>query len=156
MVSRLGANSGEAIDATCRWGRVWARLGHAHEAAQEIGKIVDVVRKTDPRILEAVASWVLCISYAYVLNLDNQPRDAEIYGRATLLCLKHAPSNDARRAEALCETGVALVLQRRFHEAIPMLQESRQIYLGLPGWGPNNRQTQRASEFLAKAQAGQL
>ena len=45
-------------------------------------------------------------------------------------------------------------VQKRFREASPLLDESRRIYSGLPGWGPKHRQTLRAQEYLTKARAG--
>jgi len=45
------------------------------------------------------------------------------------------------------------VLQKRFREAVPLLDESQRIYIDLPGWGPKHRQTLRVQEYLAKAHA---
>jgi len=129
---------------------VGALLGHADEAVVEVGKAVEVARK----IQDNQRLWVVLVSYAYVLNLANQGKEAEASARESLVSVKHVDRKDPRRAESLCETGFPLVLQKRFREAIPLLDESQRIYIDLPGWGPKHRQTLRVQEYLTKARTG--
>jgi len=149
MLKQVGPNHEATIDAVARWGRLWALLGHADEAVVEVGEAVEAARK----IQDNQRLWVVLVSYAYVLNLANQGKEAEAYARESLVSVKHVDRKDPRRAESLCETGVSLVLQKRFREAVPLLDESQRIYIDLPGWGPKHRQTLRVQEYLAKAHA---
>jgi serine/threonine-protein kinase len=147
-----GLENLNSIAIVAQWGRAWAGLGHGDEAAQETAVAVAAGRRLfpsgSPRLSPVYAD------YAYVLNSVRRSKEAEVYARQALESLpKDVPATDVRRAAAQLEIGVSLLLQNRFREALPFLEESEHSYTNYPGAGPNARQTLRAREYLEKARA---
>src|SRR5207247_1773043 len=87
--------------------------------------------------------------YAYVLNTLKRSKEAEAYAREALA----SSPEDVRappvgRAAPKLELGVSLVLQNRFTEAIPFLEQSERIYGIPPTSDPKRRYARRAQEYL--------
>ena len=132
-----------------------SRLGHAEEALQVSAEALDTARATADHVSARMALPLTARACAlnYAPNGEQLAREAERLAREALADLPASHPNDPVQARANAELGVALVSQRRFAEALPVLQASERTFLALPGWGPKDPETVRVHEALATASA---
>jgi hypothetical protein len=151
MLREYGPNHAASFEALAIWSVAAARLGHASEAERASKEAVDTARRMFPA--GGPMLWRALLSRAWVLNGQGRFEEAEALARASLDSWPVTVANDPQRAQSQGEIGVALAGEKRFAEAVPVLESSQRALLTIPGWGPGHPATLRVQKALAAARA---
>jgi serine/threonine protein kinase/tetratricopeptide (TPR) repeat protein len=147
MMRLAGPDNGTTMDARSRWATLQARRGHLAEAIEEMRDNMAHSRKAFAA--GSFGLWFAASSYAYVLNLADQPAQALPLAKEAVACFGHSGGpTDLRVAQVDAEMGITLARLHREAEARPYLQESLRIYSADPSYGPASFQVQRIRQSL--------
>jgi serine/threonine protein kinase/tetratricopeptide (TPR) repeat protein len=154
LMNLAGPGNGKTMDARARWAGLEARLGKIQEAIQEMTDNMVYIRRVYAS--RPLALWFPTSTFAYILNMADQPARALALATESQACLGPTNRVDPRLAQIEGEIGIALAKLRRYREALPYLEDSERIYKADKGYVSTAYRPLRLHQYLEGARAALL
>lgn len=150
-VRNVGPDNLNSLIGQTMCARYQAETGETAEAIRQIQAALPIIRKAFAP--DNFNLWTPTVSAARIYIKAGLFGEAESYAREALrlVDVQHLPEADTRRAEALFHLGSALIGQKKYVEATPVLQRDEAIYRQL-GFAQS---VERVQVLLNDAQAHQ-